>query len=196
MLLSAPGDPRGAWTPLARVLAAHHWGVLVAGLRSDTARSVAAPAEAAELSDPSLLWRNAQGAMAWARRFLGDSLQPLVLGGSGLSAAAAVICASRSQDRPVGLLLVSPEPELAETAITPLLSHLELPSLCLEGRNDLASDRVREIYLASRPSCTLWETDGAGRGCALFSRDRSLLEALAEWCDRLPASRRPALKNR
>jgi pimeloyl-ACP methyl ester carboxylesterase len=184
VLLPALGQPRSEWDAVAETIAERGWQVIVPDLRGQgESGSVAVRRGRIETgTDPAQLWRDALAAEAFLRSQKPDSVAGVVFGGSRIGAAAVAVAASRATVAPAGLILLSPEPDLAGIAVGPIIRGLDVPVLIIAGRDDpFGGETARDLYLPIRPNCRLWEIASEERGTSLFGRRPQLAIDLARF---------------
>jgi hypothetical protein len=186
VLLPDPGDSLEAWAGLARLFAGRGYNVFVPEIVvRHAAASLAVWGRPEDPGAPwAAAWEEVVAVLAHAGAADGQG-GPVVLGGTGLGAAAAAVAASRLSHPPAALLLIAPVRELTGLPVGPLLAGLAVPALVLAPTDDPEkANAAREIHLAARPTCRLWTVDGyACTPRTLHARPRLAVD-LADWIGR------------
>lgn len=186
VFLPDPADSLAAWEGLGRLFAERGFAVYVPQV---VIKRTAAPQVVwGRPEDPgapwAAAWEEVVAVLAQADAADGQT-GPVVLGGTGLGAAAAVVAASHLSRPPAVLLLVGPVRELTGLPVGPLLAGLAVPALVLASTDDAdMADAAREIHLAARPACRLWTIDGFACGPRTLRARPKLAIDLADWVGR------------
>jgi alpha-beta hydrolase superfamily lysophospholipase len=193
VLLPDPADSLAAWAGTARVLAARGFAVFVPEV---VLRRAAAPlAVWGRPEDPGApwiaAWKEVTAVLEHADA-AGPGGEPVVLGGTGLGAAAAAVAATHLSRPPAALFLISPAREVAQLPVGPLLAGLGAPALVIVSTDDRTrADAAREIHLAARPTCRLWAIDGYACTPRTLDARLTLAVDLADWIERQLPGRVP-----
>lgn len=194
VLLPDPADSLAAWAGTARILAGRGFAVFVPEI---VLKRAAAPLVVwGRPEDPGAPWAAAWKEVTAVLEHAGADREgggPVVLGGTGLGAAAVAVAASRLSRPPDALFLVSPAREVAQLPVGPLLAGLGVPALVIVSTDDRnKADAAREIHLAARPSCRLWAIDGYACSPRTLDARLTLTVDLADWIGRQLPGRVPA----
>lgn len=186
VFLPEPADSLAAWEELARLLAGRGYSVFVPQV---VVRSATAPlAVWGRPEDPgapwAAAWEEVAAVLAHAEAADGPG-GSLLLGGTGLGAAAAVVAASRLSHPPAAFLLVAPVRELTGLPVGPLLAGLGVPALVVAPTgNAEKAYAAREIHLAARSICRLWMIDAYAFGPRSLHVRPKLAIDMADWVGR------------
>jgi predicted alpha/beta-hydrolase family hydrolase len=195
VLLPDPVDSLAIWGGVARLFAGR--GIAVFVPQIVVRRAAASLAVWGRPEDPGAPWAAAWEEVVAVLEFAeaaGGPGGPVVLGGTGLGAAAAAVAASRLSAPPVALLLIAPVRELVRLPVGPLLAGLAVPALVLAPTDD--PDKVnaaREILLAARITCRLWTIDGYACSPRTLRARPKLAVDLADWIGRELSGGTPAV---